>query len=98
ADRITHEEASYQNGNACNHLITETADYGYQNGALVQVKLGGGYDGFPAEGSPRVDWQGTVGYAYDQPARVAKETLAITAWNKVYKQKPFGALRDEVSR
>ncbi|MGZ7079397.1 MAG: tetratricopeptide repeat protein [Thermoanaerobaculia bacterium] len=98
ADRIAHEEASYQNGNACNHLLTESADYGYQNGVLVQVKLAGGYDGFPAEGSPRVDWQGTVAYAYDQSARVAKENLAITSWNKVYKQKPFGALRDEVSR
>lgn len=98
ADRITHEDVEFQNANACNHLVHETADYGYQNGALVQVKLAGGYDGFPAEGSPSVEWQGTATYSYDSSARVAKENLAITSWNKVYKQKPSGALREEVSR
>jgi Flp pilus assembly protein TadD len=97
-NRISHEEVVYQNVAACNHLISMAADFSYQNDALVSVKLAGGYDGFPAEGSPRVDWQGMVAYAYDAAGRVVKEDFAITSWNKTYKQKPYGALRDEISR
>jgi tetratricopeptide (TPR) repeat protein len=98
ANHIVHEDVQYQNAAACNHLISMSADYAYQNDALVSVKLAGGYDGFPAEGSPRVDWAGTVAYAYDPSARVVKEDLAITSWNKTYKQKPYGAIRGEVSK
>jgi hypothetical protein len=98
SNRIAHEDVDYQNATACNHLIHETADYTYQNDALVAVKLAGGYDGFTAEGSPRVDWQGNVVYAYDANARVVKEDLTIASWTKMYKQKPYGALRDDVSK
>lgn len=98
AGRIAHEAVQYQNAAACDHIIDETADYTYQNDQLVSVKLAGGYDGYPAEGAPRADWQGTVAYAYDNAARVTKEDLAITSWTKTYKQKPYGALRDDISK
>jgi len=98
AGRIAHEAVEYQNAAACDHIIDMTADYAYQNDALVSVKLAGGYDGFAAEGAPRVDWQGNVAYAYDSAARVVKEDLTIASWTKTYKQKPYGALRDDISK
>jgi hypothetical protein len=75
-----------------------TADYVCQNDALSAVNIKGGYEGYPAEGSPKTDWQATVSFAYDPAARVRKEDLAITSFAKMYQQKPQGALRDEVSK
>ncbi|HEX9492302.1 MAG TPA: hypothetical protein VGA33_03485, partial [Thermoanaerobaculia bacterium] len=66
--------------------------------ALTAVKITGGYDGYVAEGSPHVDWQANIAYAYDANARVTKEDLAVTAFNKMYTAKPQGALREEISR
>jgi hypothetical protein len=75
-----------------------TADYAYQNDALVSVSIKGGYEGFPAEGSPKTDWQTTAAYVYDSAGRVTKEDLAVTSFAKTYMQKPQGALRDEISK
>jgi hypothetical protein len=96
--RMTQQVVTYQNTAACNHVITEQADLVYQNDALASVNLKGGYEGYPTEGSPKVDWAGTITYAYDANGRVTREDLAITSFNKTYMQRPDGALRDETSR
>lgn len=96
--RIAREQVDYQNTAACNHLISMTADYAYQNDALVGVDLKGGYEGYAAEGAPKTDWTAKVAYAYDAAGRVTKEELAVTSYEKTYTQKPVGALRDEVSK
>lgn len=98
ANRIARQETSYQNTAACNHLITATADYAYDNDALSGVTVKGGYEGVMAEGSPKTDWQATVAYTYEPNGRVAKEELAVTSLTKTYARKPHGALRDEVNR
>ena len=97
-NRITQQQVEYQNAAGCDHVIDMTADYTYQNDALTAVKITGGYDGYVAEGSPHVDWQANIAYAYDANARVTKEDLAVTAFNKMYTAKPQGALREEISR
>ena len=97
AGHIAQQQVDYQNTAACNHLISMTANYAYQNDALLSVDLKGGYKGFAAEGAPETAWQAKVAYAYDAAGRVAKEELAVTTFNKTYAQKPQGALRDEVS-
>src|SRR6266545_3584049 len=73
------------------------ADYAYTGEALSGVKIKGGYDGYPAEGSPHVEWQAGDTFTYDASGRLAKEELAVTSFTKEYTQKPQGALRDEVS-
>ncbi|HEY3053817.1 MAG TPA: tetratricopeptide repeat protein [Thermoanaerobaculia bacterium] len=97
-NRIVQQQVSYQNAAACNHLINMTADYVYQNDALTAVNIKGGYEGFPAEGSPQTAWQTAVAYTYDGAARIVKEDLAVTSFTKTYMQKPQGALRDETSK
>ena len=98
AGRIAQQRVDYQNTNACNHLITMTADYAYQNDLLQSVTVRGGYDGFPAEGAPRSDWQAAIAYAYDTKGRVASEELNVTSQAKMYTVKPDGALREEINR
>lgn len=100
-NHITQQTVEYQNTAACNHLVTIKADYAYTNDQLVTVKLSGGYDGPPAEGSPSSRWAGTIAYTYDPSdpaARLLKEELAVTSWVKIYQQRPAGALRTEVER
>jgi hypothetical protein len=96
-NRIAQQQVDYQNASACNHVITSTASFLYANDALSAVQIKGGYDGYTAEGSPRVDWTANVAYTYDANARVAKEELAVTSLTKTYTAKPIGAVRDEVS-
>ncbi|HEX8407313.1 MAG TPA: hypothetical protein VF883_00490, partial [Thermoanaerobaculia bacterium] len=98
AGRIAQQRVDYQNTAACNHLITMTADYAYQNDLLQSVTVRGGYDGFPAEGAPRADWQAAIAYAYDTKGRVASEELNVTSQAKMYTAKPDGELRDEINR
>jgi tetratricopeptide (TPR) repeat protein len=98
AGRIAQQQTEYQNTAACNHLITVTADYTYSADDLMSVTFNGGYEGFPAEGAPKTQWQATVTYDYDDKARVSKEELAVTSFTKTYQQKPQGALRDDISR
>lgn len=96
--RIAQQRVDYQNTAACNHLITMTADFAYQGDAVRSVALRGGYEGYPAEGAPRSEWQASVNYAYDEKGRVAKEELSVTAHDKMYTLKPDGAIRDELNR
>ncbi|HEX7154732.1 MAG TPA: tetratricopeptide repeat protein [Thermoanaerobaculia bacterium] len=94
--RITQQQVEYQNGAACNHLIAMTADYVYSDQGLAQVKLKGGYEGFPAEGSPKTEWAANVGYTHDEHGRIAKEELTVTSFQKTFAQRPHGELREEV--
>jgi len=96
--RIAQQQVDYQNTAACNHLVSMTAEFTYQNDALTTVDIHGGYEGYAAEGAPKTSWAATVAYAYDSAARVAKEELAVTSFEKTYAQKPQGALREEVSK
>jgi tetratricopeptide (TPR) repeat protein len=98
SNRIAQEQVEYQNTAACDHLISMTADYTYASDALQSVKIHGGYDGFAPEGSPRVDWDANVVYAYDANGRLAKEDLSIASITKTYAQKPSGSWRDEVGK
>lgn len=96
--RIAQQQVTYQNAAACNHIITETADYVYQNDALASVNIRGGYEGYLSEGKPKTDWQAGIAYTYDGNSRVTKEDLAVTSFTKTYDQRPHGALRDEVGK
>ncbi len=97
-NRIAQQQVEYQNAAACNHIIEMTADYVYQNDVLAAVKIKGGYDGYVVEGSPHVEWQAAIAYAYDNASRVTKEDLAVSAFTKIYSAKPQGAMREEISR
>lgn len=97
-NRIAQQRVDYQNTAACNHLISMTADAQYDGDALLGVTVKGGYDGYVPEGSPKVEWQATVAYTYDEKKRIATEELNVTSMAKTYMQKPIDSLRDEISR
>jgi tetratricopeptide (TPR) repeat protein len=98
AGRIAKENVTYQNRGACDHLIQMTADYLRNDKGLIQsVKFGGGYTGLPVEGSPTVAWTGTLGFAYDDKGRVAREEFALSSYTKTYAEKPKAdPIRDEI--
>jgi tetratricopeptide (TPR) repeat protein len=96
--RIAQQQVEYQNAAACNHLIAMTGDYVYANDVLTAVNIRGGYEGYPAEGKPKVDWTATVAYTYDDKSRVLKEELAVTSFTKTYDVKPHDTLRDDINR
>jgi tetratricopeptide (TPR) repeat protein len=98
AGRIAQQQVEYQNTAACNHLVSMTADYSYQNDLLSTVLIRGGNEGFVAEGKPKTAWQANVVYTYDDKARVTKEELAVASMSKVYEQRAHGALRDDINR
>ena len=98
AGHVAQQQVDYQNMSACNHLISMTADYAYNGDALTTATLKGGYEGYLAEGMPKVDWAATVAYTYDSASRLAKEELTVTSFEKTYAQKPQGALRDDINR
>jgi tetratricopeptide (TPR) repeat protein len=97
-NRIVQQQVDYQNAAACNHVISMTADVTYANDAVSAVKIAGGYEGAVVEGLPRTDWAAAIAYAYDAAARVTKEDLTVTGFTKTYKQKPYSAERDDVSK
>jgi tetratricopeptide (TPR) repeat protein len=97
-NRITQQQVDFQNAAGCDHLISETADFTYAGDQLASVKIHGGYDGFPTEGAPHVDWDVAEAYTYDASGRLSKEDLSLASFNKTYMQKPVGAWRDEVSK
>jgi len=97
-NRIARQQVEYQNAAGCNHVITMTADVTYQGDLMSGVKITGGYEGVVVEGSPKVDWTTTIAYTYDTASRVVKEDLTVAAFNKVYRVKPYGHERDDVSK
>jgi Flp pilus assembly protein TadD len=97
-NRIAQQQVDFQNAAACNHLISETADYTYSGDQLASVKYHGGYDGFQAEGAPHVEWDAAAAYTYDAGGKLKSEDLSVSSFNKTYTQKPVGEWRDEVSK
>ena len=81
-NRIARQDVSYVNAAACGHLIDMAAEV-----TPAGIAFKGGYDGFPAEGAPHVEWQ----------AALAKDELNVTAFTKEYTQKPQGNERDEIA-
>jgi tetratricopeptide (TPR) repeat protein len=73
-NKIARQDVTYVNEAACHHLIAMSWD-----GTAIK----GGYDGFPAEGAPHVEWV----LLNDSVPSIIKE----------YTQKPFGALREEIA-
>lgn len=96
--RIASQTVTYRNTAACNHLISMTANFTYDNDRLAGATIDGGYDGFPAEGAPSTKWQVVIAYVYDVPGRLVKEDLTLASFQKTYAQRPLGKLREEVSR
>jgi len=96
-NRIAQQEVAYQNAAGCNDVITMTAVPTYANDALSSLKIRGGYTGTLVQGSPRVDWETNIAYAYDDAARLAKEELTVTSMTKTYMEKPYGFARQEIA-
>ncbi|HET7705252.1 MAG TPA: tetratricopeptide repeat protein [Thermoanaerobaculia bacterium] len=96
--RIASQTVTYRNTAACNHLISMTANFTYDDDRLASATIDGGYDGFPAEGAPSTKWQVTVAYNYDPAGRLVKEDLTLASFQKTYAQRAHGQLREEVTR
>ncbi len=96
--RIASQTVTYRNTAACNHLISMTANFTYDNDRLASATIDGGYDGFPAEGAPSTKWKVAIAYVYDEAGRLVKEDLTLASFQKTYAQRPRGELREEVSR
>ncbi|HXH95328.1 MAG TPA: hypothetical protein VNN25_27380, partial [Thermoanaerobaculia bacterium] len=73
-----------------------TADATYANNNLSALKIRGGYNGTAVQGSPRLDWEANITYAYDTNDRLTKEELALTSMTKTYTERPYGAERQEI--
>ena len=96
--RIAQQRVDYQNTAACNHLISMTADATYDADSLASVSIKGGYEGFAPEGAPKMEWEASITYAYDERGRLKSEELTVTSLMKTYMQKPLGSLRNEIGR
>jgi tetratricopeptide (TPR) repeat protein len=95
-NRIAQVRVTYQNATGCNDVVMMTADTSYANNNLTGLKIRGGYTGTVVQGSPRLDWEATIVYAYDANDLLTKEELAVTAMVKTYAERPYGAVRQEV--
>jgi tetratricopeptide (TPR) repeat protein len=96
-NRIAQQQVSYQNAAGCNDVITMTADAAYANNGLAGLKIRGGYTGTLVQGSPRLDWEANIAYAYDANDRLTKEELAVASMAKTYMERPYGAERQEIA-
>ncbi|HEX3066981.1 MAG TPA: tetratricopeptide repeat protein [Thermoanaerobaculia bacterium] len=93
--RIAQEQVVYQNAAGCDDVVTMTADVTYASNNVSTVKIRGGYNGTVVQGSPRLDWEANITFAYDTNDRLTKEELALTAMTKTYNERPYGAERQE---
>jgi hypothetical protein len=50
------------------------------------------------EGLPQVRWEATLTRKFDSSARLLREELAVTSFQKTYMAKPQGKVSDEVRR
>jgi tetratricopeptide (TPR) repeat protein len=96
-NRIAQQQVVYQNAASCNDIITMTADATYTNNALAGLKIRGGYTGTVVQGSPRLDWEANIAYAYDANERLTKEELALASMAKTYMERPYGSERQETA-
>ncbi len=97
-NRIMQQQVDYQNAAGCNHIVSMTAEVSYQNDVQSAVKITGGYEGTVVEGSPHTDWTATIAYTYGASSKLTKEDLAVASFNKVYRAKPYGAERNDISK
>jgi hypothetical protein len=96
-NRIVEQQVVYQNAAACNDIIAMTAFATYANDLLAGLKIRGAYSGTVVQGAPRVEWETNIAYTYDTDSRLTKEDLALTSMTKTYMDRPYGALRQEMS-
>jgi Tetratricopeptide repeat. len=96
--KISQEVVRYQNVAACSHLITMTADYTYDKDVVTGVHLNGAHDGYPVEGSPHTEWDGTIVYTYNASGRLEKEEFLLGTYQKTYAKRAIGTIRDELQR
>jgi tetratricopeptide (TPR) repeat protein len=96
-NRIVEQQVVYQNAAACNDVIAMTGFATYANGLLAGLKIRGAYTGTVVQGSPHTEWETNIAYTYDAESRLAKEELALTSMTKSYMDRPYGALRQEMS-
>jgi tetratricopeptide (TPR) repeat protein len=94
-NRIAQEQVVYQNAAGCDDVVTMTADVTYANNNVSALKIRGGYNGTAVQGSPRLDWEAHIAYAYDTNDRLTKEDLALTSMTKTFTDRPYGAERQE---
>lgn len=97
ANRIVRQDVEYQNTDACNHLISMTADLIWQGEDLAGATIRGVSDGHPTEGAPHTEWEVSIALTMDGAARVTEQNLAVVRFDKTYTRKPVGAARDEVN-
>jgi Flp pilus assembly protein TadD len=95
-NRIAQEQVAYQNAAGCDDVVTMTADVTYANNNLSALKIRGGYNGTVVQGSPRLDWEANITYAYDTNDRLTKEELSLASMTKTYTERPYGAERQEI--
>lgn len=92
--RIVRETVRYQAANSCGQVIEVSADWRYEGERLMSVSLQGGYEGYPSEGSPRMQWRGTVAFTYDTNGFVQREDLNIDSFEKTYTKLSRNMRRD----
>jgi Flp pilus assembly protein TadD len=96
-NRISGQQVVYQNAAGCNDVITMTAVPSFANNQLSALKVLGSYTGPTVQGSPHVEWEANIVYAYDPNARLTKEDLAVTSMTKIYQDKAYGTQRQEIA-
>ncbi|HYM62868.1 MAG TPA: hypothetical protein VEZ11_18425, partial [Thermoanaerobaculia bacterium] len=95
--RVRSEEVTYDSA-ACRHGVSYVATYTYEGDLVVAGQIKGGYDGYRVEGFPQVRWEVAMTRKFDANARLVHEELAVTSFQKTYKDKPRGTVSDEVRR
>lgn len=91
--RISRETVQYQGANRCGNIIETSADWIYEGDRLKSIALQGGYDGYASEGSPKVQWAGTVSFSYDENGLLLQEDLVIDSFTKTFTRMPGEARR-----
>ncbi len=86
--KIVREEVVYQNRRACDHIIGVSADYTWGAARINSITFSGRYNGFRAEGTPSVEWRGTLTFGYDTKGRLEREEFTISSFTKTYTEKP----------
>jgi tetratricopeptide (TPR) repeat protein len=95
--RVLREEVSYDS-TVWRHAVSYVATYTYDGELLVGAQIKGGYDGYRVEGMPQVRWEAAMTRKFDSNARLLREELAVTSFQKTYMAKPQGKISDEVRR
>lgn len=98
AGRIVAERVRYQNDAACGHVIETTATYVREGDRIVRVDFSGGNTGFTLEGEPTTSWAAALTRSFDEGGRIDRETFEMSRYDKIYKERPQGPMREDVKR